>query len=87
MRQANDKIWGLYPADALAPQIGEKVASLIKQYGFGLDIIFDDPHFNYTEKYSTIYYWNGTTTQPAAFFGMSLSSPTCTHLLQSPLRC
>ena len=54
-------------ADDLAPQIGAKVASLIKQYGYNLDIIFDDPHFNYTEKYSTIYYWNGTTTTKPLF--------------------
>ena len=57
MRQANDRIWGLWPADDLAPQIGEKIATLIKQYGFNLDIIYDDPQFNYTQKYSTIYYW------------------------------
>ena len=75
MRQATDKIWGLWPADALAPQIGEKIASLIKQYGYSLDIIFDDPHFNYTEKYSTIYYWNGTTTQSNTPF-LNMSAPS-----------
>ena len=25
-----------------------------------LDIIYDDPQFNYEEKYSQIYYWNST---------------------------
>jgi hypothetical protein len=75
MRQANDRIWGLWEADNLAPQIGIKIASLIEQYGFNLDIIFDDPAFNYAEKYSTIYYWNGTTNQsPTPFFNMSAPS-------------
>jgi hypothetical protein len=73
MRQANDRIWGLWQNDSLSPVIGEKVASLTKQYGFNLDIIFDDPHFNYTEKYSTIYYWNGTTTTKP-LFNISTSS-------------
>jgi hypothetical protein len=74
MRQASDRIWGLWEADALAPQVGAKIASLIKQYGFNLDIIFDDPAFNYTDKYSTIYYWNGTTTQSNTFFNISTTS-------------
>ena len=43
MRQANDRIWGLWEADDLAPQIGAKIASLIEQYGYNLDIIYDDP--------------------------------------------
>jgi hypothetical protein len=72
MRQASDRIWGLWEVDELAPQIGAKIASLIEQYGFNLDIIYDDPAFNYAEKYSTIYYWNGTTIQsPKPFFNMS----------------
>jgi hypothetical protein len=66
MRQPTDNIWGLWSTenDSLAPVIGAKIATLIKQYGTNLDIIFDDPSFNYTQKYSTIYYWNGTTIQP-----------------------
>ena len=74
MRQANDRIWGLWEADALAPQIGAKIATLIKQYGFNLDIIYDDNQFKYTEKYSTIYYWNGTTYQsPQSYFDIPVS--------------
>ena len=75
MRQANDKIWGLWPADDLSPQIGKKIATLIDKYSFNLDIIYDDPHFNYTEKYSTIYYWNGTTYNSSQFF-FNVSAPT-----------
>jgi hypothetical protein len=74
MRQPTDNIWGLWPADDLASVIGTKIASLIKQYGTNLDIIYDDPSFNYTQKYSTIYYWNGTTVQPQKSF-LSTSSP------------
>ena len=77
MRQPTDNIWGLWSIenDSLAPVIGAKIATLIKQYGTDLDIIFDDPSFNYTQKYSTIYYWNGTNIQPEQSF-FNISSPT-----------
>jgi hypothetical protein len=79
MRYPNDNIWGLWPADDLVPQIGRKISTLLDQYGFNLDIIYDDPQFNYTEKYSTIYYWNGTTYQsPQPFF--SLSTPSIFYI-------
>ena len=61
MREGGDNIWGLWMADDLTPIIGEKVATLISKYGLKLDIIYDDPRFNYTEKYSKIYYWNSST--------------------------
>ena len=64
MRQANDNIWGLWPPDDLSPVIGQKIASLINKYGLKLDIIYDDPYFNYTEKYSKIFYWNSTFPFP-----------------------
>jgi len=60
MREGGDNIWGIWPADDLAPIIGEKTATLVSKYGLKLDIIYDDPSFNYTEKYSTIYYWNSS---------------------------
>jgi hypothetical protein len=77
MRQPSDNIWGIWQVDtdSLAPIIGTKISTLIKQYGTNLDIIFDDLAFNYTQKYSTIYYWNGTTIQPQRSF-LSLSSST-----------
>jgi hypothetical protein len=62
MRQADDKIWGLWPADDLSPSIGKKIATLISEYGLKLDIIYDDPQFNYTEKYAKIYYWNSSNS-------------------------
>jgi hypothetical protein len=33
---------------------------LLSKYSLKLDIIFDDPQFNYEEKYSEIYLWNST---------------------------
>jgi len=70
MRQADDKIWGLWPADDLSPIVGERIAALINKYGLKLDIIYDDPQFNYTEKYSKIYYWNSST--PLYFSSMPI---------------
>jgi hypothetical protein len=61
MRQGDDKIWGLWPADDLSPIIGKRIATLINKYGSKLDIIYDDPQFNYTEKYSKVCYWNSST--------------------------
>ena len=60
MRDGNDNIWGIYPPDDLTPQIGQKMATLLNKYGSKLDIIYDDPQFNYTDKYSKIYFWNDT---------------------------
>jgi hypothetical protein len=61
MRNPDDNIWGLWPADNLSLPIWDKITTLINEYGTKLDIIYDDPQFNFTEKYSKIYYWNGTT--------------------------
>ena len=60
MRSPDDKIWGFWPPDEKAPLIGQSISKLIKKYGLRLDIIYDDPQFNFTEKYSKIYYWNST---------------------------
>jgi hypothetical protein len=60
MRNVDDKIWGLWPADEKAPLIWENMNKLITRYGLGLDIIYDDVRFNYREKYSQVYLWNAT---------------------------
>lgn len=60
MRQPNDNIWGFWPPDDIAPLIGGDIYKLINEYGLKLDIIYDDPQFDFTEKYSKIYYWNST---------------------------
>ena len=59
MRYINDSIWGLWPADNRAPLIWDNMNKLIEKHHLDLDIIYDDPRFNY-EKYNKIYYWNTT---------------------------
>jgi hypothetical protein len=34
----------------------------LRRYGLKLDIIFDDPQFNYQERYAQIYLWNSSIT-------------------------
>lgn len=60
MRSPDDKIWGLWPPDDSSQTIWENMNKLIEIYGLKLDIIYDDPKFNYNKKYSTIYLWNST---------------------------
>jgi hypothetical protein len=62
MRNPNDKIWGFWPPDDLSPLIWDNMNKLITKYGLKLDVIYDDPQFNFEEKYSKIYFWNSTTT-------------------------
>ncbi len=60
MRNPDDKIWGFWHPDGLTPQIWDNMNKLSKKFGFKLDIIYDDPRFDYEEKYSEIYFWNST---------------------------
>lgn len=60
MRTIDDNIWGVWPPDDKAPLIWENMNALIQRYGLKLDIIYDDPRFNFEEKYSQTYYWNST---------------------------
>jgi hypothetical protein len=55
-----DKIWGLWPEDEKAPLILNNTDKLDERYYLKLDIIYDDPRFNYKGKYSQIYFWNST---------------------------
>jgi hypothetical protein len=63
MRTIDDVIWGVWPADDKAPLIWENMNKLIQKYGLKLDIIYDEPEYNYTEKYGQVYYWNSTITE------------------------
>lgn len=60
MRSPEDKIWGIWPPDQLSQKIWSDVAALIQKYSLKLDIIYDDPKFNYTAKYPKLYFWNRT---------------------------
>jgi hypothetical protein len=55
-----DRIWGFWPEDEKILVIGGNMKKLLNMHGLKLDIIYDDPQFNYEEKYSEIYLWNST---------------------------
>jgi hypothetical protein len=57
-----EKIWGFWPENETAYLIGENMAKLINKYGLKLDIVYDDPQFDFEGKYSQIYFWNSTIT-------------------------
>lgn len=60
MRNPNDTIWGLWPADNKSVQIWENTNKLIDKYGLKLDIVYDDPQFEVNGKYAQTYLWNST---------------------------
>ncbi|MCL2476527.1 hypothetical protein [Candidatus Bathycorpusculum sp.] len=61
---AQDNIWGLWPEDEKAPPILENLYELIDRYGLDLDIVFDDPAFDFNNIYHQVYYWNQTKPNP-----------------------
>ncbi len=61
MRDPNDSIWGLWEPDDKSQQIWQLSCSLLEQYGYGLDIVYDDPDIPVEGKYPKIYYWNHTS--------------------------
>jgi len=60
MRHLDDRIWGFWGPDEKSPIIWEQKNRLIAQYGYALDIIYEDPAFPVEGKYSKIYLWNST---------------------------
>jgi len=60
MRTEDDGIWGVWEPDDKAPLIWENMNRLIEKYGLKLDIIYDDPQFDYVAKYPQVYCWNST---------------------------
>jgi hypothetical protein len=60
MRGPGDNIWGVWPTDSNVLSIAYNMNKIIEKYGITFDIIYDDPQFNYLEKYSQIIYWNNT---------------------------
>jgi hypothetical protein len=60
-RGPNDKIWGFWEADAFSDKLCQKLGSLIEEYGFRLDVIYDDGLMNSsTCGYSKLIFWNGS---------------------------
>jgi hypothetical protein len=62
MRSPVDRIWGFWGPDEKSSIIWSQSQSLLAQYGYALDIIYDDPKFPITEQYQKIYYWNSLTS-------------------------
>jgi hypothetical protein len=63
-RSINDAIWGLWKADERSEKIWDDVNKLLDQYGFRLDIVYDDPEFSIAIKsrYDKLIFWNETVT-------------------------
>jgi hypothetical protein len=58
MRNPDDNIWGIWPADDTSQAIWNQLQNKIDKHGLKLDIIYEDPNYPVTGKYSTIYYWD-----------------------------
>jgi hypothetical protein len=58
MRDYGDKIWVLWGPDENSQQIWNRCQSLLEEYGFGLDIVYEYSEFPVEGKYSQTYYWN-----------------------------
>lgn len=61
-RRPDDSIWGLFPPDTLSPKVWNDTNTLVKQYGFGLDIIYDEPGVvdAARNRYDRLFFWNET---------------------------
>ncbi len=73
-RGPNDKIWGLWEADELAPKICTTLGSFMEEYGPSLDIIYDEElSSNNTHMYSKLIFWNSTgLPEPQSDFWLDL---------------
>lgn len=60
MRNINDKMWGLWPADNKSVQIWDNMNKLTDKYGLNLDIVYDDPDVSIQGLYAQTYLWNST---------------------------
>jgi hypothetical protein len=64
LRRANDRIWGLFPADANSTTVWDDVNKLVTTYGFNFDIIYDEPGVvdAARNRYERVVFWNETVT-------------------------
>jgi hypothetical protein len=60
LRGPDDRIWGIWPADAKTLIIGDNIQKLLAQYGLKLDIVYDDPAYPLQGNYSRFYLWNAS---------------------------
>ena len=60
-RNANDNIWGHFPADEQAQKIYSDTVTLTAKYGANLNILYDGPETeSKLSSYTTVYYYNQT---------------------------
>ncbi|MGD6851850.1 MAG: hypothetical protein ACQCN6_07315 [Candidatus Bathyarchaeia archaeon] len=62
LRSATDKIWGVWGPDDKSAPCYNNIVKLLNEYGFQLDIVYDDPAYPLQGNYSRVYYWNQTIT-------------------------
>jgi hypothetical protein len=62
LRRADDRIWGLFEPDALSGKVWSDVNKLVEVYGFGLDIVYDEPGVvdAARNRYARLVFWNET---------------------------
>jgi hypothetical protein len=65
LRRQNDTIWGFWQPDDKAPAVWSSLQNALAVYGARLDIVYDDPAYPVSGKYSQVIYWN--QTEPATF--------------------
>jgi hypothetical protein len=64
-RGPNDKIWGLWEADSLSAPMSLELGSLLQQYNYKLDIVYQDElGLGSNKEYKSIIYWN--TSNPVS---------------------
>jgi hypothetical protein len=62
-RRVDEPIWGLKTFDSgFSQQIMQNMNKLSITYGLELDIVYDEPALNITERYEKVYLWNETIT-------------------------
>ncbi len=64
LRRANDRIWGLFPADGNSTKVWDDVNKMVTTYGFNFDIIYDEPGVVEAarSRYQRIFFWNETVS-------------------------
>jgi hypothetical protein len=64
LRRPDDSIWGLFPPDELSAKVWNDVNRLVTLYGFGLDIIYDEPGVvdAARSRYDRLVFWNETVS-------------------------
>jgi hypothetical protein len=56
-RGPDDKIWGLWQADALSMNLSVNLANKLIEYGDNLDIVYDQPQLD-EFGYRNLVYWH-----------------------------